>query len=74
MAVLEICRFMKNFRFDTICNITQKAQKLQRFNCVCGFIGKSALIKCHQLLSKVISMNGKLHFDQIATESYAITP
>ena len=33
--------FMKNFRFDTICNI---AQELQRFSCACGFIGKSDVI------------------------------
>ncbi len=26
---------MKNFRFDTICNITQEPQELQRLNCDC---------------------------------------
>ena len=30
-------RFMKNFRFDTICNITQEPQELQRCNlCMCS--------------------------------------
>ena len=42
-------RFMKNFRFDIICNITQEPQELQRFNC---FICNSAVIK-YQMLSKV---------------------
>ena len=49
--------FIKNFCFNTICNITQETQKLQRCNCACGFIGKSAVIKYHQLLSKLISIN-----------------
>ncbi len=39
-------RFMKDFRFDTICNSTQEPQDLQKFNCACEFI------KYHQLLSK----------------------
>ena len=43
--------FMKNFRFDTICNITQE---LLRFNCDWGFIVKSVVIKYHQLLSNVL--------------------
>ena len=42
-------------------------QELQRFNCACGFIGKSARIKYHQLLSKVKCTNGKSPFDQLAT-------
>ncbi len=45
---------MKNFRFNTICNITQKPPELQRFNCTCGFLSKSTATKLHQLLSKVI--------------------
>ena len=32
------------FDFDTICNITKEPQELQRFNCTCGFIDKSAVI------------------------------
>ena len=60
-------RFMKNFHFDSICNITQDSQDLQQYNCACGFIHKSAVIKCHQLLSKAISINRKSHFDQLAT-------
>ena len=50
--------FVKNFHFDAICNITQEPQELtvkQRLkNCTCGFIGKSAMIKYHQLLSQDI--------------------
>ncbi len=62
-------RFMKNFRFNTICNITQEPQELQRHNCACRFIGKSAVIKCHQLLSKVTSINSRSLFDQFATDT-----
>ncbi len=53
MVVLEPF-FMKNFCFDTIYNITQEPQKLQRFNSPYGFTGKSAVKEYHQLLSKVI--------------------
>ena len=53
MAVLGKGFFMTNFRFDTICNISQIPKDLQRFKCACEFIGKSAVIKYHQLLSKV---------------------
>ena len=43
--VLEIgIDLIKNFRFDTICYITQEPQKLQKG----GFIGTSAVIKYHQ--------------------------
>ncbi len=31
------------------------------------FIGKSAVIKCHQLLSKATSINRRSLFDQLAT-------
>ncbi len=31
--------FMKNFCFNTICNITQEPQELQRYNRACMFIG-----------------------------------
>ena len=64
---------MKNFRFKTICNITQEPQNLQTFNCACGFIGKSAVIKYHQLLSKVQCINWKSCFDQLATASSSIS-
>ncbi len=50
---------MKNFRFDTICNIIQEPQELQRFNCAFRFISKSAVIKYHQLLPKVKCIIGK---------------
>ncbi len=63
--------FMKTFCFNTICNITHEPQKLQRFHCPCMFIGKCAVIKYHQLISKVI--NQKLCFDQLATTSSSTT-
>ena len=66
----DMGRFMKNFRSGTICNITQEPQRLQRYNYACGFIGKSAVIKYHHLLSKVLSINVKSSFDQLATASY----
>ncbi len=60
---------MKNFRFNTIYNITQEPQELQRHNRACRLIGKSAVIKCHQLLSKVTSINRRSLFDQLATDA-----
>ncbi len=45
-----------------------------RYNCACEFIGKSAVIKCHQLLSKVTNINRKSLFDQLATASSSTTP
>ncbi len=46
---------MKNFLFNTICNITQEPQELQRYNRACRFIDKSTVIKinvisCYQKL------------------------
>ncbi len=62
MAVLEIICEKPS---GTIYHITQEAQEeLQRYSCACGLIGKSGVIKYHQLLSKVISINGKSRFDQ----------
>ncbi len=58
---------MKNFHFNTICNISQEPQELQRYNHACRFIGKSAVIKCHPLLSKVTGISRKSLFDQLAT-------
>ncbi len=43
-------------------NITQEPQELQRYNRACRFIGKSAVIKCHQLLSKITSITRRLLF------------
>ncbi len=60
---------MKNFCFNTICNITQEPQELQRYNRACRFIGKSAVIKCHQVLSKVTSINRRSLFAQLATDT-----
>ncbi len=67
-------RFMKNFRSDTICNITQEPQELERYNCACGFICKSAVTKFPQLLIKVTGINGNSHFDQLATDSSSTPP
>ncbi len=60
---------MKNFCFNTICNIIQEPQELQRYNRACRFIGKFAVIKYHQLISKVTSISRKSLFDQLATAS-----
>ena len=43
MVVDEI-RFMKNFRFNIICNITQEPQELHRYIRAWRLIGKSAVI------------------------------
>ncbi len=40
-------RFMKNFQ-DYL-QLAKEPQELQRYNRACRFIGKSAVIKCHQL-------------------------
>ena len=55
--------------FNTIFNITQEPQDLQRHNRACRFIVKSAVIKYHHLLSKVTSINRKFIFDQLTTAS-----
>ena len=56
------------YTFRRACNITQEPLKLQSFNCACGFIGKSALIKYHQLMTRV-SIHENSLFDQLATAS-----
>ncbi len=62
MLVFEIKgRFMKNFRFDTIWNITQEPQ-LQRYTR--EFIDKSAVIRIN-----VIS-----RFDQLTMASFSTPP
>ncbi len=55
---------MKTFHFGTICNITQEPQEI---TCACGFIATYNVLKYHQVLSKVISINEKSSFDQLAT-------
>ena len=62
---------MKNFCFETICNITKEPQELQRFNCACWLIGKSAVIKHHRLLLKVIKVltRNRISISLIATAS-----
>ena len=50
-------------------------QEVPRNNCTCEFIGKSAVTKYHQLLSKVLkSIDGILHFDKSATVSSSTPP
>ncbi len=49
MVVIEIGSGVR-ITFDTIRNVAQEQQELQRHNCACGFIGKSAVIKYPQLL------------------------
>ncbi len=49
--------------------------KNQIFNCACGFIIKFPVIQYHHLLStKVISINRKSRFDQLATASSSTHP
>ncbi len=45
---------MKIFSFNTINNITQPRALQIYINCAYGFIGKSAVTKYHQVLSKVL--------------------
>ena len=49
-----------------ICNITQEPQELEKYNSAWKFIGMSAVIKYHQLLSvkSYKSINRKLCFDK----------
>ena len=61
--------FYEELSFNTICNITQEPQELQRHNRPCRFMGKSALIKCHQLRSKNTSIKRRSLFDQLATDT-----
>ncbi len=46
---------MKNFRFNTICTITQEPHELQNYNRACSFIDKSAVIKCHHHKLQVLT-------------------
>ena len=65
---------MKNFRLNTIRNITLEPQELQIYNRACRVSCKSALIKYHQLLSKYTSINSKSFFDQLATGASSTYP
>ncbi len=66
---------MKNLRLKNITKITNKPKKKkkkkepQRYNRACRFIGTCAVIKCHQLLSKVTSVIRRSLFDQLATDT-----
>ena len=48
-------RFMKDFRFDTICNITREPQEVQRYN-------KCLRVVCCDKVLKVVIINGKVSF------------
>ncbi len=48
-------------------------EEIQSFNCANEFIGKSAVVKYHQLLSKSYKNNGKSRFDEVATPSFSTT-
>ena len=68
---------MKNFRSDTICNITHEPQELQGLHFACGggycFIGKCCvkiIINCYQNEYNVLT--GKSPFDLLATASPSI--
>ena len=66
-----IVRFMKHFRFDTICNINHGPQELQRCIKKVCLLGHRQVyrLKYHQFCKKLININMKLHFDQLATAS-----
>ncbi len=59
-------RFMKNFRFNTICNITQELQELYRETIVP--VGSSASL-CDKISSIAVKscIKGKSRFYQLAT-------
>ncbi len=63
------CRFMKNFSFDTIWNIIQELQRWYK-NFACWFIGKSAVVKYHQLLSQVTNATG----NRVSTSNILLYP
>ena len=70
-------RFMKELSFQHHLqhySVTARTKEIQL--CLYRFIGKSDVIKYHQLLSKVISrpIYGKSCFDQLATASSSTTP
>ncbi len=60
-------RVMRNFRFDTICNITHDPQKPQR---LCLWTHHRQVSCDHQLLTKVTSING----NRVSTRQYQQLP
>ena len=60
------------FRGDT--SLPSPASATCDYKGACGFIGKSTTMKYHQLLSKIIRINKKLHFDQLGTYSFLLYP
>ncbi len=65
---------MKNFCYNTICNITQEPQELTEIHVHVDSSASLLFKKYHQLLSKVKSINGKSFFDQLATASFSTSP
>ncbi len=66
--------FTKKFCLTLFYIITQELEELQRCNDhdAYGFIGKYAVMKCHQLLSKIaVSIHGKTRFDQLAIAAFS---
>ncbi len=68
MVVVEMESFYEELSFQHyLQHYSEIKKELQRYNRACKFIGKCAVIKCHQLLSKVISVIRRSLFDQLAT-------
>ncbi len=57
---------MKNFRFNTICNITQKPKELQRYNRACRFTGKCAVIKMSSVAIKSYKCHQEIAFRPVS--------
>ncbi len=74
MVVLQIGIVLLLTTFISTLFATQEPKNLHQFNWPCGFIDRPAVIKYHQLLSKVKSNKGKSHFDQLATASSSTPP
>ena len=68
---------MKNFRFDIVCNFIQEQElglPSLRFDCVWVHRQVCCDALKYQLLSKVVGINGKSRFDQLATSSSSTPP
>ncbi len=63
---------MKNFHFNTICNITQEPQELQRYNRACRFLGKSAVIKMSSVAIKSYKYYQEIAFRPVSN-SYLLS-
>ena len=65
---------MTEIYFNTICNITQEPQDLQRWCLVFRFSVKSNKILLHQFMSKQVSVHRGLLFDQLAIANTIVCP